>query len=88
MCNTEALPEPTTDSQKGIVENLGLAKILPAHIKDRKNEETLSVMSSEQQSTIPKIVCTVTGCTRTFNKQYELKSVNPSPCPMHNANQW
>jgi hypothetical protein len=78
MCNTEELPEPTTESQKSI-EIPSLAEILPAHIKDPKNEETLSIMSSEQQSTIPKIACKVAGCTRTFNKQYELKSVNPSP---------
>jgi hypothetical protein len=88
MCNTEALPEPTTDSQNSIVGNPGLAKILPAHIKDPKNEKTLNFISLEQQPGIPKIACTVTGCTRTFNKQYELKFVNPSPFQMHNTNQW
>jgi hypothetical protein len=86
MCNTEALPEPTTDSPKSIVENPGLAEILPAHIKDPKNEKTLSVMSSEQQPGIPKIACRVTGCARTFNKQYELKFVGPYPFPMRDAN--
>jgi hypothetical protein len=86
MCNTEVIPDTTIASQTTIVEKHSLAEILPAHTKDPKNSRIFSATSSNQQPTIPTFACEVASCTRTFNKQYELKSVSPYPFPMRNAN--